>query len=152
MCCIIMLYTYTYTFSLNVMIIGQLDASCWPFHLRLAAGTWQTLNLHINTDPHRITVCTDGMLLLFLKIRVKEVSWIILKLMHLKRAFNQTANNDLLLLFLSQLFVCFFYNASHSAPHAVCSQSQSGLFRDTYNPSCFPLSLQYQMGDCGVSH
>lgn len=31
-------YTYTYTFSLNVMIIGQLDASCWPFHLQLAPG------------------------------------------------------------------------------------------------------------------
>lgn len=95
---------------------------CELLAISLAAGTWQTLNLHINADPHRITVCTDGMSLLSLKCKGSQLNNT--KTYAFKESIRQTANNDLLLLFLSQLFVCcFFYNASHSAPHTVHSHS-----------------------------
>lgn len=98
---------------------------CELLAISLAAGAWQTLNLHINTDPHRITVR-----LLFLKIkRTSKGSQLNnTKTCAFRESIHEAANNDLLLLFLSQLFVgfffvVFFYNASHSAPHTVCSQS-----------------------------
>lgn len=143
MCCIIYIHIH-----LLSKCNDNWSVRCELLAISLAAGTWQTLNLHINADPHRITVCTDGMLLLSLKCKGSQLNNA--KTYAFKESIRQTANNDLLLLFLSQLFVCCFFTMPRIQRLTLCTPIL--LFRGTYNPSCFPPSLQYQMGDCGVSH
>lgn len=129
---------------------GNWSVRCELLAISLAGGTWRTLNLHINTDPHRITVRTDGMLLLFLKISAKEVSWIMVKLMDLKRAFTRLQIMICGYYFWVSCFLGFFFTMPHIQRLTLCALSL--LFRGAYNHSCIPPSLQYQMGDCGVSH